>query len=61
MKRIQPTTIPPEDATVMAALSCVLSADPAEIQDKEAQAKDETPSPHKRWTFVPQRTGPKQL
>jgi hypothetical protein len=36
------------------ALSSVLSADPKKIQDKLAQAKNEKPSPHTKYKYVPE-------
>lgn len=36
------------------ALSSVLSADPKKIRDKIAQAKNEKPSPHTRYTYDPE-------
>jgi hypothetical protein len=42
-----------QQAKFTAALASVLSDDPNEIRDKTAQAKDETPSPHKRWRYDP--------
>ena len=44
----------PQQAKFTAALSSVLAADPTEIRDKERQAKDETPLPHKRWKYDPE-------
>lgn len=40
------------------ALSSVLSVSQAEIQDKIAQAKAETPSPHTRYTYAPEEGQP---
>lgn len=36
------------------ALASVLSASPKQIRNSIAQAKAEKPSPHKRYTFVPE-------
>jgi hypothetical protein len=36
------------------ALASVLSADPKKIRDKIAQAKNEKPSPHKKYKYVPE-------
>ena len=36
------------------ALASVLAADPKKIRDKEAQAKSEKPSPHSRYSYVPE-------
>jgi hypothetical protein len=36
------------------ALASVLSADPKKIRDKIAQAKSEKPSPHTKYTYVPE-------
>ena len=40
------------------ALASVLSVSQAEIQDKLAQAKDEKPSPHTRYKYVPEEGQP---
>ena len=44
----------PEYERFKKALASVLSASPKQIQDSVAQAKAETPSPHKRYTFFPE-------
>jgi hypothetical protein len=36
------------------ALASVLSASPKQIQESRAQAKAEKPSPHTRYTYVPE-------
>jgi hypothetical protein len=36
------------------ALSSVIAADPKKIRDREAQAKSEKPSPHTKYTYVPE-------
>jgi hypothetical protein len=36
------------------ALASVLSADPKKIREKIAEAKNEKPSPHTRYTYAPE-------
>ncbi len=36
------------------ALASVLSASPKQIQDSRAQAKDEKPSPHTKYSYAPE-------
>jgi hypothetical protein len=50
-------TKPPGDKFTK-ALASVLSADPKKIRDKEAQAKTEKPSPHKKYTYAPEEGQP---
>ena len=40
------------------ALASVLSVDPKKIRDKEAQAKNEKPSPHTKYTYAPEEGQP---
>jgi hypothetical protein len=41
-----------------AALASFLSVSPEQIQEKIAQAKDEEPSPHTRYKYVPEERQP---
>jgi len=44
----------PQEEKFKKALTSVLAADPKKIRDKEAQAKSEKPSPHSRYSYVPE-------
>ncbi|HSY36811.1 MAG TPA: hypothetical protein VK814_13735 [Acidobacteriaceae bacterium] len=48
------TTDNPNAKKFNAALAYVLSADPKQTQESLAQAKDEKPSPHTRYTYDPE-------
>jgi hypothetical protein len=48
----------PQHEKFTKALASVLSADPKKIRDKEAQAKNEKPSPHTKYTYAPEEGQP---
>jgi hypothetical protein len=52
MKTEDKSTTPHEKLT--AALASVLSVSPEQLQEKIAAAKDEKPSPHTRYKYVPE-------
>jgi hypothetical protein len=48
----------PQQEKFTKALASVLSADPKKIRDKIAQAKNEKPSPHTKYTYAPEEDQP---
>jgi hypothetical protein len=43
----------PEHEKFTSALSSVLSVSPEELRQRELEAKDESPSPHTKYKYVP--------
>jgi len=43
----------PQQERFTAALASVLSISPEELRQRELEAKDESPSPHTRYKYVP--------
>lgn len=52
MKKMKPSS--PEHEKFTQALASVLSVSPKQIQESRAQAKIEKPSPHTKYSFVPE-------
>jgi hypothetical protein len=48
------TKLLPKNDKFTKALASVLSASPKQIQDSRAQAKNEKPSPHTKYKYVPE-------
>ena len=48
----KPSALPHDKFTM--ALASMLAVKPSELRDKLAEAKDEPPSPHKKYSYSPE-------